>query len=480
MSRAQSSIIGYFRLLLRIFFRRIEVMGVENIPDDRGGLIVSWHPNGVIDGAVILTHFPRRIVFGARHGIFKWPLLGWMMRQIGTVPIYRRKDMQQGESDSGRQASNRQSIDALAQAVADGGFAALFPEGKSHDEPFVHELKTGAAYLYYRAVELGSAGSPLPVILPVGLHYDQKAIFGSKVLVAFHPPMELPAHMAAPAAGDEERRQQARGLTAEFDRELREVVLATESWDLHNLFHRARKLIRAEGIARIGARSQPADMIERIRHFGSIWKGYQRGLQSHTAETIKLVADVATYDQGLRALRIEDHELDGTPWVASPQRAVFLLLEFILVYLVLPPFLVIGVLVNLPTALFVLAFTKSVSKKYKDEASVKLLVGSVLFPLTWLLVAMIVAWGERTLAGVYPEIPHAAVLTGVVAFLLSAFGGVLALQYRQIATETLRTLRVHFTLARRRQAVQHLLEERSHLFDEFMALAKELTPASLG
>jgi len=455
------------------------VTGLENVPEDRGGLIVSWHPNGVIDGAVILTHFPSRIVFGARHGIFKWPLLGWMMHQIGTVPIYRRKDMPQGESDTGRQASNRQSIDALAQAVADGGFAALFPEGKSHDEPFVHELKTGAAYLYYRAVELTPEGSAPPVILPVGLHYNQKAIFGSKVLVEFHPPMELPADLVESAEGDEERRQQARRLTAEFDRELREVVLATESWELHNLFQRARKLIRAEGVARTGARSQPPDMIERIRHFGSIWKGYQKGLQSHPAKTIKLVADVAQYDEDLRALRIEDHELDGTPWVASPRRAVLLLLEFIVVYLVLPPFLIIGVLVNLPTALLVLAFTKAVSEKYKDEASVKLLVGSVVFPLTWLLVALFVAWSERTLAGVYPEIPDAPVLTGVVAFLLSAFGGVLVLQYRQIATETLRTIRVHFTLARRRQAVQRLLVERSYLFDQFLALDRELNAAAV-
>jgi hypothetical protein len=149
------------------------------------------------------------------------------------------------------------------------------------------------------------------------------------------------------------------------------------------------------------------------------------------------------------------------------------------VYLVLPPFLVLGLLVNLPTALLVLAFSKAVSEKYKDEASVKLLVGSVVFPFTWLLVALGVAWGERTLTGVYPQIPHAPVLTGVVAFILSAFGGVLVLQYRQIATETLRTIRVHFTLARRRQAVERLLEERSHLFNQFLALDEALSKAAL-
>lgn len=480
VSRAESPIISYFRFLLRVFFSRIEVVGLENIPEDRGGLIVSWHPNGVIDGALILTHFPQRMVIGARHGLFRWPVLGWLMRRIGAVPIYRRRDMRQGESNSGRRASNRRSVDLLAQAVARGGFAALFPEGRSHDEPCVQELKTGAAHLYLRAADLIPERSALPAILPVGLHYSRKTIFGSQVLLAFHPPIQLPIELAEPASNDEERRRQARELTVEIDCVLREVVLATESWELHHLFQRARKLIRAEGMARSGTKSKPPDMTERIRHFASIWRGYRKGLRSHTAATVKLVADVASYDDEMRALRIEDHELDGTPWVSSPSRAFLLLLEFLLVYLVLPPFLLIGVLVNLAPTLLVVGVTKTVSEEYKDEASVKLLLGSVVFPLTWLLMAVLVGWSERTLAGVYPEIPEAPVLTGVVAFLLSAFGGLLALQYRQIATETMRTVRVHLTLARRRRTVQQLLQKRSDLFDQFLTLGRELESTPLG
>jgi hypothetical protein len=187
-----------------------------------------------------------------------------------------------------------------------------------------------------------------------------------------------------------------------------------------------------------------------------------------------LVAEVARYDEELNALGIEDHELDGSSWLASPRRVGLLLLQMVVVYLVLPPFLVIGVLVNLPTALLLLALSKVASKKYKDEASVKVLVGAIAFPLTWLLVALLVAWGENTLAGIYPRMPEAPVLTGIVAFLLSAFGGVLALQYRRLAAETLRAVRVGLTRTRRRQAVRRLKAERSRLFDEFVSLDKRL------
>jgi 1-acyl-sn-glycerol-3-phosphate acyltransferase len=478
VNRTSQYIVGFIRLLLGIFFRRIEVTGFENVPAESGGLILSWHPNGVVDAALILTHFPKPIVFGARHGIFKWPLLGWMMRQLGMVPIYRRSDMRDEATDAERQASNRRSIDALAQAIADGGYSALFPEGLSHDEPFLMNLKKGAAYLYLRAAELTPDGAPRPVILPVGLHYNKKRILGSQALVAIHPPLEVEEELAVPAPLGEERRGQAARLTDEFERVLNEVVLATESWELHNLMHRARKLIRAEGVSRRGAKLGAPDMAERVRHFGSLWRHYAASRESHPDETTQLVAEVASYDEELSTLGIEDHELDGTSWLASPRRVGLLVLQMIVVYLILPPFLVIGVLVNLPTALLLWVLTKGVSKKYKDEASVKILAGAVLFPLTWLLVALLVGWGERTLAAVYPQIPDRPVLTAIVAFLLSAFGGLLALQYRRLAGATLRAVRVGLTRARRSKAVHRLKAKRSRLFDEFLALDKRLAVES--
>lgn len=474
MSRSRSIIVGLPRALVRVFFRQIEVTGLENVPEQAGGLLVAWHPNGLIDGAMVLTSFPSQIVIGARHGLFNWPILGQLMGQLGAVPIYRKKDMKKGSSDDERRAANRRSIDAMAQAVADGSFAALFPEGISHDEPFLRELKTGAAHLYYRAVELTKEGTPRPVVLPVGLHYNKKTLFGSQALVAFHPPLDLSADLAEPGAGEKERLEQARRLTAEIERELEEVVLATESWEVHDLLNRTRKLIRAERASRAGAILAAPDMVERVWHFGQVWANYRKGVESYPERVENLIAGVTRYDEDLKALAIEDHELDGTPWLRSKRRAFMLLLQTVLVYFVLPPFLVIGVLVNLPTALLLMAVTKAASDKYKDEATLKLLLGAVAFPITWLIIAVLVGWGQTSLAAIYPEIRGAPVVTGSIAFLLSAFGGLLALQYRRFAAETLRAVRVHYTLSRRGRKVDRLLAERGRLFDQLMELKQQL------
>ena len=42
------------RGLLRAFFRRVELTGLGNVPDTAGGILIAWHPNALVDGALIL------------------------------------------------------------------------------------------------------------------------------------------------------------------------------------------------------------------------------------------------------------------------------------------------------------------------------------------------------------------------------------------------------------------------------------------
>ena len=211
--------------VVRIFFRRLEVVGLENIPPDRGGILIAWHPNALIDPALILSTFPHQVVFGARHGLFKIPVLGWFMRAIGTVPIYRSQDVKGGAATDQR-GRNDASLDALADRITLRSFSALFPEGITHDAPFLKELKTGAARLYYRARTRTRPGDPPPVVIPVGIHYDQKKVFRSSALVVFHPPMELPPELdvtPAPDADGESVRALARALTEQIERTLKSI-----------------------------------------------------------------------------------------------------------------------------------------------------------------------------------------------------------------------------------------------------------------
>jgi 1-acyl-sn-glycerol-3-phosphate acyltransferase len=470
--------VTFVRWTLRIFFRKIEVTGLDNVPEKGGGLVVSWHPNALIDAALILVFFPRKIVFGARHGLFGWPLLGRLMHALGTVPVYRRQDFPDaGGDDAARRNANAKSLDALAAAIASGAYSALFPEGDSHDEPAPTELKTGAARLYYRARELTDASALQPVIIPVGLHYDKKSVFGSSALVAIHPPLELSPALAEPppsSASTEVKRARYRELTDELEATLHELVHATQSWEQHHALHRARKILRAERAHRAGAQSKRPDMKERVLGFSRLWAGYNTRARTHPDEVAALYARVVDYDADLRQLGIQDHELDGSPRLASPWLAAIVVLQAILVYLLLPPILILGYVANLPAAVAVWLVARSAASQYKDEASLKLITGVIAFPLSWLVAGVLVAWGNRALAVIYPEFPEAPLVSGVLAFFLSAVGAYVALNYQRFARQTLRSLNVRLTRFRRKRTLARLRAERAALYDAFVELGRGL------
>jgi 1-acyl-sn-glycerol-3-phosphate acyltransferase len=458
------------RLLLRAFFRRVEVVGLEHVPRDGGGILVSWHPNGIVDPALLFETFPRSLVFGARDGLFRVPIFGALLRAVGTVPIFRATDA--SGDPAARRVANERSLDALARTVVEGRFTCLFPEGDSHDQSQLLRLKTGFARFYYRAREL-APDRPPPVIVPVGLHYDEKRAFRSSVLVAFHPPIALPRELdvtPTEALPSEERDALARGLTDVVEAQLHDVVHATESWEVHHLMHRARTLTRAERARRDGETSTAPTMRERTEVFARIWRGYERRRRTHPEAVAKLRVRLAEYDADLRALGMEDHELDRGPALVNVWLGILLLMQAFFVYLLLPPLIFFGAIVNGPPALALWLVTRAAAKRKKDEASIKLLVGGLLFPLTWIAVGVLTGLGHLSLMERYPGLPEAPILAGVAMASLAFAGGAIALRYLRLVRETWRALRVRLTRHRRKLSVAHLLHERDELHDLLIAL----------
>lgn len=460
-------------LLLRAFFHRVDVVGAEHVPADRGGLFVSWHPNALVDPALMLVAAPRPLVFGARHGLFAWPVLGWILRALGTVPIRRAQD---GGDVAARRAENARSLDLLAGRIAAGGFSALFPEGDSHDGPDLLELKTGAARLWDRARALRPAGAPPPAIVPVGLHYDRKHAFRSSALVWLHRPIELPPALAAePPAGESEKetRRRHRAITAEIEAALREVVLATADWDTHRVLHRGRKLIRAERAAREAATPDRPGIEERTAGFAAVRAAYDARRRTHPRRVAALRARVERYDRDLRSLRLDDHDLDRAPRLVSPWLVGLLLLQAAFVFLLLPPVLLVGSVVNLPAAGVVVGMARLGARRGKDLATLKILFGAALFPLVWIGAGVAAAFGWVELHEAFPRLPAHPAWTGAAVAALAAAGGVLSVRYVHVARLTWRALRIRLTRFANRDQLRRLLRERAELFDAMMQLALE-------
>ena len=462
---------SFIRRVLKLYFRRISVTGLESIPTDRGGLLVAWHPNGLIDPALIVATLPRPVCFGARHGLFQWPLLRSVLETVGAKPIYRSQDVAADQRE-GQNAANQMSLDALSRSAAEGSFATLFPEGVSHDAPHLMELKSGAARLFERARELSPEEATQPAIIPVGLHYDYKRLFRSNVQVSYHPPLVLTGELAKPPTADlsdDERQERVRSLTALIEAALHDVVHATESWELHHLLERARKLVRAERARRAGRDPGPVDIKERVAGYARVWQGY-RVMNARDPERVEgIMFDLADYEAELRALGLEDHELDRDPQSDSLLAPALVALQGLAVYVLFPPLLVFGVVANAPTAALLLTMARAFGKDDKDEATIKVAFGALLFPLTWLLVGLATAWGVLHLEQL-SWLPSRSLASGLLAAVTSALGGLLAVRYLRLVNETQRALKARFLRSWRARLVARTIDRRARLHDALIQL----------
>jgi glycerol-3-phosphate O-acyltransferase/dihydroxyacetone phosphate acyltransferase len=455
------------RRLLRAFFREVEVTGLANVPAQGGGILVAWHPNGLVDPALIVGEFPRRVVFGARDGLFKWPVLGALMRSVGTVPIHRAADAKSDGDPQARREANRRSMEALAREVAQGSFAALFPEGVSHDASKPTQMKTGAARLYYQARQLAPEGAP-PALLPVGLFYDRKHRFRSRALVEFHKPLGLPPELDMTPPADEpdaQARERVRALTAVIEAALHASVGATEDWATHDMLHRLRKLLRAE----TASGSDVASLRQEARHFIGLHAAHAAMRARDPAALADLHRAVDRYDRDLRNLGLEDGDLDADPRLMAPGLFWLVLLQGVLAFLLMPPVLVLGFLVNAPVALLIRGLATVFGKMRKDQATIKLLAGVVLYPLAWAALgyagyAMHDAIDDQYL------FPHSPVLAGFTLAFMAMIGGAFALFYLEFARETARSIRVRLTRRQRVWSLSRLRGERARLAQAFRGM----------
>jgi 1-acyl-sn-glycerol-3-phosphate acyltransferase len=211
---------------LRLFYR----VTVQHLPDDTGGpvMFVGNHPNALLDGAMIFIVTRRQVTFLAKEPLFRMPVIGRILKGMGALPVYRKQD-------NAQMANNEGMFEAAAGALQRGGAITLFPEGKSHSEPGLASLKTGAARIALRAAKSGADVR----IIPIGLTYAEKHRFRSEVLIDADP--AIPVAPLVPSAGADEAAA-VRELTARIEAGLRRVMLDLESWEDLPLIKTAEEL----------------------------------------------------------------------------------------------------------------------------------------------------------------------------------------------------------------------------------------------
>lgn len=428
---------------MRVYFRRVEVAGIENVPRKSPVIFVLNHPNALVDPAFLLSLAPRRVSFLAKSPLFRMPVLGYLVRAMDSLPVYRPQD--DGEDVS----KNREMFVAARKLLARGGTIGICPEGVSHDEPRLRPIKTGAARIALAAVSTGEVADLR--IVPAGLYYTSKTKFRSAVLLYFGKPIEVtPVELETDGNPP---RAAVRELSSRIEAALREVMLDAEHEEALQTITRAERIFSAE--ADEEGRESLAEELQLQQRFV---KAY-RVLRERAPERLrKLEVRMSRFEEELNQAGVDPDHLSPP---TSTLDVFTHLITRVTLFLVLIVPAVLGAFVHYPAYRLGGYLATRFSKDDDDVVStVKILSAMLLFPLTWVAAAVVSykleGWKFALIATV--GIP---------------LGGYLAIRFFEEFDKFLGGLRaLAFFLVRRRFFVR-LLAERKAIRSEILALGEE-------
>ena len=195
--RVIKAVLGpYMRL-----FHGLELQGAEHIPAHGPALVVLNHASLLdVPALMVLDPFPNTVTV-VKASMFKVPIVSWVLRQWGAIPVER-----QGRDSSG--------VRTLLGVLRSGGVVAVAAEGR--------RTRSGRLEAINPVLARIAAGAKVP-ILPVGIQGSFKALppgallpRPGKILVRIGPTFLLAPDMAPAEAARRIQREIAALLPPEM------------------------------------------------------------------------------------------------------------------------------------------------------------------------------------------------------------------------------------------------------------------------
>ncbi len=359
-------IIWLFRTITNTFFRRIDIVGAENVPAEGPVIFAGNHPNALMDGWLLTAQCGRwPLHFMANAKLWKYKLLAPLLDASGAVPVYSREE-------HGDDADNSEAFDKLYKVIESGNCMGIFPEGVSHTESQLTKLKTGAARIALAVAERGNTDVS---IVPCGLNYIHRHRFRSQVLLEFGTPIVVDKRWAAEYRSDDPGT--VRKLTDHLANALLNVTLNAPDWNTLRFVQTARRLYKPKT-----ADLTPGQYVELNRRFVD---GYVAVAEEPELRAFR--ADVENYQARLDMLGLKDYQLRNPVTLGHAFRKVLLRS---LTMLALLPLAIPGALLHLPVGWIAATVGERFSYEMDDIATLKVFATILLLPLLYISIAIFV------------------------------------------------------------------------------------------
>ena len=361
--------VRFLSLVASTFYRRIEVLGLENVPERGAVIFAGNHPNALIDGLLLISLVDRSpIHFLGNAKLWGFPILSRLLEALGAIPVLPR-------GEHGPDTDNREAFQRVDEVLTGSGCVAIFPEGISHTDSRLATLRTGTARM---ALHAAAHRDTDVAIVPFGLTYLDRHRFRSQVLLNFAAP--IPMDEARLDAYGRDEVETVRQLTEELRERISRVTLSAPDWSTLRFIHAARRLYKP-----VSARLTPASYVDLSRRFVERY-----ALFAEEPDVQRLRNEIEAYQAQLDVLGLKDYQLSHRVGARIAMRRIVwrTTLAILLFPLALP-----GAIILLPVGWLAASVGSRFSYDMDDIATLQLVTAVPVLLSAYALVAIMAGMG---------------------------------------------------------------------------------------
>lgn len=167
-----------------IFYRKIIVLGKENINPDDHLIFAPNHQNALMDALAVLFTLKGQPVFLARADIFKKKIIASLLYFLKILPVYRIRD---GYSSL---KENEDVFNKTIDVIKNKNGLVILPEGDHAGFRRLRQLKKGICRVAFQADEASDFSLKIKII-PVGIEYSNYTRVRQVLSVVYGKPIEV-------------------------------------------------------------------------------------------------------------------------------------------------------------------------------------------------------------------------------------------------------------------------------------------------
>jgi 1-acyl-sn-glycerol-3-phosphate acyltransferase len=364
---------AYERFAFKRFYRHIQVIGKENIPEGSRYIYTPNHQNALMDALAIVNTSPSTAIFFARADIFRKKRQAKILRSLKILPIYRMRD---GASELSK---NEEVFQSAITILGDKTPICIMPEGNHGDKRRIRNLVKGVFRIAFRTQQEFMKDQGVKIV-PVGLDYEHYVKFFQDLLIVYGEPIEVSEYM------DAYRDNNPKGINALRERlrnELKKVSIHIENEEFYPMYQDLREIYNKRMRSKLGIIGKTH--YDRFRADKKMISILDKVLSENKDRIEKLAQKTKEYTDSLSKLNIRNWIFERKGF--TTRRLIYKRFGLILTF----PFFVYGLINNwLP---FTLPVRKTRTIKDKQfHSSFKFVMAMILFPVFYALQTFIVAF----------------------------------------------------------------------------------------